>query len=320
MAELEPILMDGLDATGVDLRFLLEEFQEGVLGVADLKVTAAGAQVDVAAGRGIVKGDHATFQGKYGIINDNVKNSVNFEGGGIPGPQANPVLYQIIAKIWDPAFEGGAGVRRWRLQVVAGTPTSGATIDNRLGANPLTADPWRSAVRLADVHQATNGTLTVRDRRPMAKGFNIHYQTASGQLVGPTSVHTGWQSTAAQFNPSWGMVGWIVESGDAANIWTLDLKCSPSSDSGAADDGCNISTHVDSVHVTGSEQRKLRGVQSLADGFHYRSQFTLPLGRHLIDIRFHPVYANSVYLHRGVGSAVVRIQEHLQPMGALGTW
>lgn len=177
MTETRPFYQDGLEVAALELRLVVILLQ-GVVGAGDLKVTqGAGSTVDVALGQAILNNNFASFQGRYGIVNDATKNSANFEGGGIPAPGAQPALHQIVAKMWDPAYEAvGVNGRRWRLMVVPGAPASGCTIDNRLGAvdaavgAQLVTDPWRNALRLADVHQATNGVLTIRDRRPFARG------------------------------------------------------------------------------------------------------------------------------------------------------
>lgn len=174
MAESNLGFMDGLEARGMELRLGLLGLQEGVIGTNDLKPTLNGATVDVAAGQACVQGDYASFQGLYGIINDATKNTNAFEGGGLPAPAANPAVHQIVAKVYDPVYEAGE-VGRWRLRVVPGVPTAGAQINDptaagyRAGAVDINAGAWRSSMRIADVHQATNGTLTLRDRRPFAK-------------------------------------------------------------------------------------------------------------------------------------------------------
>lgn len=181
MAEQRPAYIDGLEVAAIEMRRGVLG-QGGVFGAGDLAVTAgAGNTVDVAAGQAFIDNNFGAFQGRYAIVNDATKNSANFEGGGIPAPGAQPAVHQIVAKIWDPAFEAvGVGGRRWRLMVVPGVPTSGATIDNRSGAvgggaatnSPqLAADPWRNTLRLADVHQTSAGVLTIRDRRPWARGI-----------------------------------------------------------------------------------------------------------------------------------------------------
>jgi hypothetical protein len=70
----------------------------------------------------------------------------------------------VIAEVRDSVFAGA--FNDWRLRVVAGTPTAGATLDNRNGAATLP----NNSVLLADVLvAAANSSITdaeIRDRRP----------------------------------------------------------------------------------------------------------------------------------------------------------
>lgn len=148
--------------------------QEGVDGAADLKVTggAVGLSVDVAAGVGFVQGDSVADQALYRVRNDAAVNSAAFPLGAIPAANgANPRLDQIVLRVYDDDADA-SGTYTARLEVIAGVPTVGATLDNRLGAAALPA----SAMRLADVlvPAAFAGPLVtathIRDRRPWARG------------------------------------------------------------------------------------------------------------------------------------------------------
>jgi hypothetical protein len=210
MTELRPAYIDGLEVAALELRLGVPNVQGGVMDANALKVTAgAGNTIDVAPGWAFIDNNFGSNQGRYVIANDATKNSVAFEGGGLPAPGAQPAVHQIVAKMWDPAYEAvGVNGRRWRLMVVPGVATSGATIDNRSGAvgggaatnSPqLAADPWKNTIRLADVHQSTAGVLTIRDRRPWARGFNRWTKYTAGSMNVPTAalgvlnaVNLGW--------------------------------------------------------------------------------------------------------------------------------
>lgn len=157
------------------LRLMLElALQEGVLLPGDFKVTAAaagGLRVDVAAGTALIKGDSGVpgtglTQGLFIVINDaSVPNAVT-----VPAAHASlPRIDQIILRVRDTADLGSSSDSA-QLDVVAGAPTAGATLDNRTGASPLPAD----ALRLADVLIPAAGTAVtagnLRDRRPWARG------------------------------------------------------------------------------------------------------------------------------------------------------
>jgi hypothetical protein len=193
MTELRPFYQEGLEVGGLELRLGMPFVSTGAMDVNSLKATVgAGNTVDIAAGWGIVENNFGAFQGKYGIVNDATKNSANFEGGGIPAAGAQPAVHAIVAKVWDPAYESVATYghtladgRRWRLMVVPGVATTGAQIADPLAANyragavSLTADPWRNVMHICDVLRATNGTITIADRRLDATGkFPFSAQSA----------------------------------------------------------------------------------------------------------------------------------------------
>lgn len=189
MAEQEPLFEHVLEISGQELRAVFDTLQEGVFDPGDLKVTpgATGVTVDVAEGKGMVEGDSIPEQRLYHIWNDASKGSDTFEGGGLAAADpSNPRLDQIVARVWDHEADA-SGQRKWRLEVVGGTATSGATLDNRSGAAALPA----SAVRLADVLVPAGATSLVaadiRDRRPWARGAYFHYTpTGTGFTVSVT--------------------------------------------------------------------------------------------------------------------------------------
>lgn len=143
--------------------------QAGVIDALDLDVTqraAGGANmsVDVAAGSAWVKGTFTARQGMYHVYNDAVANltiAANASG--------NPRIDQIVARVYD-SIDGGNAQDTGTIEVVQGTATAGATLDNRSGAAALPG----TSIRLADVLVA-NGAASItnaniRDRRPWARG------------------------------------------------------------------------------------------------------------------------------------------------------
>lgn len=148
-------------------RHMHESFlQEGVVGAGDYKVTPGGAslQWSVAAGVAWVQGDTAARQGIYPQVND-----AAVTGTVAPGHATLPRLDQVILQIADSSVTGASNTPT--LSTLAGTATSGATLDNRTGAASLPA----TALLLADVlvPAAQSGVLTtamIRDRRKWARG------------------------------------------------------------------------------------------------------------------------------------------------------
>jgi hypothetical protein len=172
MALLETMHIDGNDYTFQQLRHFIEASrdlkQEGVVGSGDYKVSqrAAGANlsVDVAAGDAWVDLDTGTRQGYYLQTNDGVVN--------VPLGAAHatlPRLDQLVLQINDSNVPAGSG-NLPELKILAGTATSGATLDNRLGAASLGND----RIRFADIHvPALDTTISdsqIRDRRPWSRG------------------------------------------------------------------------------------------------------------------------------------------------------
>lgn len=117
---------------------------EGVVNATDLAVAQRGAganmSVDVAAGTAWVQGDSSATQPIYRCYNDATVNLA------VSAAHATlPRIDIVVAEVRDAAFAGVSS--DWRPRVIAGTPTSGATLTNRAGAPALPA----SCLWLADV-------------------------------------------------------------------------------------------------------------------------------------------------------------------------
>jgi hypothetical protein len=162
---------------------------EGVIGANDFLTTPAAAglmRVDVASGRAVVKGDSGTpgaglSQGHYLVVNDAaIPNAVTLTASN----GTNPRLDQIVLRVRDTA-DLGSGADDALLEVVTGTATAGATLDNRNGAAALPND----AIRLADVLVPAGSTAVtapnVRDRRPAARGT---YARITGSITSTTAT------------------------------------------------------------------------------------------------------------------------------------
>lgn len=159
----------------------LEGIQAGVVGAGDFKATqralGANMSVDIAAGDAWIAGTDTTRQGIYMVTNDagplNVATDTNGAAWAV-GHATLPRIDQVILRIFDTqdgsAGNGNKSSDSAQLQVVIGTATSGATLDNRNGATALPS----SCIRLADVlvpaAATTVTTANIRDRRPWARG------------------------------------------------------------------------------------------------------------------------------------------------------
>ena len=166
--------------TAWDLRRAFEEeLGEGVFGYEDFRVLPrqAGANMSVDIGKttpGLmqawVRGDTRGGQGLYAI--DNIDRAApttdtylaQLNEAVTANASGNPRLDQVILEVLDQQHAGASNLAQ--IRVVAGTPSVGATLDNRTGAAALPA----SALLLADVIVANGETtidaVDIRDRRP----------------------------------------------------------------------------------------------------------------------------------------------------------
>lgn len=172
MTLLTPELLDTKTYGFEKLRYLLQslDIQEGVVGATDLLVVqralGANMSVDVGAGRGFIQADSGTRNGLYHEVNDAMINVV------VTGSNAtNPRIDQVILEVRDSSDLASPDDVP-QLYVLAGTPTAGATLDNRTGAAALP----NNAIRLADIlvpaASVSVVTANIRDRRPWARGVN----------------------------------------------------------------------------------------------------------------------------------------------------
>lgn len=166
--------------------------QEGVVNANDWKVSqrAAGANksVDIATGVGWIKGKTSARQGLYHAYNDAIVNLT------IPdNASGNPRIDQIVVTVNDTT-DGGAVSDNAVYQVIQGTPTAGATLDNRNGAVATGSLP-ASSLRIADIVVA-NGftsivTANIRDRRLWANGINWAVNGSfGGNYTGTSTTYT----------------------------------------------------------------------------------------------------------------------------------
>lgn len=174
MTLLTPELLDTKTYGFEKLRYLLQslDVQEGVVDSGDLKIVqraAGGAAmfVDAPAGRCFVQADTGTRNGLYHVVNDGTVTTA------IPASNATlPRVDQFVIEVRDTSDLGSAADDAI-FRVIAGAPTSGATLDNAYTTGGAAALP-ANCIRLADVLVPAASTsvtnANIRDRRKWARG------------------------------------------------------------------------------------------------------------------------------------------------------
>ena len=153
--------------------------QAGVWDNGDFKVTwTSNMNLSVAAGFALVQASNAGNLGLYHVQNDAAITVV------IPPAHASlPRLDQVYILV-DDSTDGAASDDNPQLLVAQGTPTSGATLDNRSGFAALPNNALRIADVLVPAAASTLSAAAVRDRRPWARGANALLTVQSGTLTG----------------------------------------------------------------------------------------------------------------------------------------
>lgn len=155
--------------------------QEGVVDANSYKVTEKGAGADMSVdvdaddpGGAVVEGDTISAQGLYTVA----PHSTTINESIAAADPTDPRIDQAILEAADDTHAAG-GLNEGRVRIVAGTPTAGATKDNRSGAASLPA----SAIRLADIEVGAGATsitdADIRDRRPWARGAHKRVKRTS---------------------------------------------------------------------------------------------------------------------------------------------
>lgn len=156
------------------LRFLqlAAGFMSGVYAAADFAVSQRGAganmSVDVAAGNAFVTITTGTRNGVAHVINDAVVNLViGANASGLPR------IDQVFLQYNDAGIPAGVGGNVPTIRVVAGTPTSGATLANQLGAAAQPADTLKLASILVANGAASILNASIQDARPLMFGNRL---------------------------------------------------------------------------------------------------------------------------------------------------
>lgn len=170
--------------------------QKGVYGDTDFLVAANTLMaLTVQPGDAMVAASHPTLSNK-GLYH---VNSTAVEPVTIPTANgSNPRLDQIVLVVQDPSYDPALVSSTPTIQVVQGTPTAGATLDNRTGA-AATLPP--SSLRIADVLVPTGATTilaaNIRDRRPWTRGVNKRIVYTGGDLTTSNIANPSYMTGAA---------------------------------------------------------------------------------------------------------------------------
>ncbi len=142
----------------------------------DFAVTwASGMMVAIAAGSAYVPGLNVTNQGLYRVLKSSLQNLTIGTADA-----TKPRIDQIVIRVFDHEMDAS---NKWeaRVQVIPGTATTGATLDNRTGAANLTTltEGSKSVLLLADVLVPAGATVLdaakVRDQRMVIGGVWTPY-------------------------------------------------------------------------------------------------------------------------------------------------
>jgi hypothetical protein len=161
--------------------------QEGIVGVTDAKVAQRGAganqTVDVPAGAMWITIDTGTRNGVGHVYNDATANVAVSASNA-----TNPRIDQLVCRWNDSSIPTGSG-NVPTFEVVTGTATAGATLDNRTGAAALPNDCLRLADILVPATSTSVVTANIRDRRPWARGaYRRIMRTAANYTTATTPL------------------------------------------------------------------------------------------------------------------------------------
>jgi hypothetical protein len=243
-----------LQSKSYDARSLRKPFSDilspGVEDAASFAVTInSGLQLSIAAGTAYVLGQNVTDQGLYRqYTTAAVLVTANAHHATLPR------IDQVILRIMDNAHDGST-FNEARIEIVPGTATAGATLDNRNGAANLTTlgEASKSVLLLADVLvPATSGAVTVRDRRAQARllvqgalpaGTSIEYNGA-GTPAGGFFPEDGSAISRFTYSELFAAIGTLWGAGDGSTTFAVPDK------RGRTSVGKGTHTDVDTVGKT----------------------------------------------------------------------
>lgn len=181
----------------IDFRRLgLVGLQEGVYAAGSFEVTQRGAganmSVDLAASThtsgvaALVEGDAVAGQGLYAIAPHNavINETVTAAHATLPR------IDQVVLELKDTTHDA-SGSNLVQTRVVAGTATSGATLDNRTGVASLPPSSLLLADVLVGAAVSTLPNSVIRDRRKWARGAYVRIVRNANAAAGNDYTITG---------------------------------------------------------------------------------------------------------------------------------
>ena len=183
----------------------------GVVALGDLAVTAnspAAMNVLVASGSIWIPGTTNTAQGMYHCFNDaSVTLSI------AAASATNPRIDTIVAQVEDAAYAGATNA--WKLAVVTGTATVGATLANLTGAGAVPASSLVLAYVLVAANATTIAAGAIQDNRIFSRPNLPMRSNPSGRIYasGTTSLTANINSTVTMAATNWTRGG-ITKSGN----------------------------------------------------------------------------------------------------------
>jgi hypothetical protein len=180
----------GYDA--IDLRRMMQAAssnQEGVFDSTGWKVSensgGANMTVQVAANVGLarVTGESVTHQGPYIVAPHSAVITLDVSAAHSTNPRVDMVILQVRDNTHD-----ALGANDARVRILAGTATSGATLDNLNGQASLPSNSLRLADVLVPAADTTISNAQIRDRRLWALGVYYRFvRTAGSHTTASTS-------------------------------------------------------------------------------------------------------------------------------------
>lgn len=219
-----------------DRKWFADIISPGVVGSGDYNVTAATSNMNISVAPGVayILGQDIAEQGMYRQYSPNAQSLT--VGGNNSG---NPRIDTVILRVLDNASDSST-YNECRIEIVPGTPTSGANLTNLNGKanlNTLT-DSSKSLVVLAYVLVPNNATsLTtasnVKDARVRASvgsgqafggvpvGATIEWNAASPPAGGFYLVEDGSAISRSVYSALFNLVGTTFGAGDGSSTFNI---------------------------------------------------------------------------------------------------